>query len=82
MSSPQPHTTTPSATEAALETALHDFADLPPEAILKQDLLRLGLEFTQEALRPAVYKTKDYFIFSFDMVPGRRANRRAAHAHT
>ncbi len=47
-----------------------EFADLPAEAVLKEDLLRTGMAFTTEALRYcADFKTKSYFIFSFDMVP-------------
>lgn len=46
------------------------YDDLPREAILKEDLLRLGMAFSLEALRFAAdFKTKSYFIFSFDMVP-------------
>jgi len=45
------------------------FADLPFEAILKTDLLRLGLSFSPEALKVcASAKPKSYFIFSFDRV--------------
>ncbi len=45
------------------------FPDLPIEAIIKQDILRVGLSFSQDALRVASgYKPKDYFIFSFDYV--------------
>lgn len=43
------------------------YGDLPIEAIIKQDILRLGLTFSDDALRIATgYKPKDYFIFSFD----------------
>ncbi|MEM7261025.1 MAG: radical SAM protein [Planctomycetota bacterium] len=48
----------------------NEFADLPPEVVLKEDLLRTGIAFTTPALRYcAAFKTKSYFIFSFDMVP-------------
>ena len=44
--------------------------DLPVEALIKEDLLRLGISFSAEALRYcADFKRKSYFIFSFDMVP-------------
>ncbi len=44
--------------------------DLPLEAAFKEDLLRLGVHFTEAALaRAARAKPKAYFIFSFDMVP-------------
>lgn len=47
-----------------------EFADLPPEVLLKEDLLRIGIAFDDEALRYCQdSKTKSYFIFSFDMVP-------------
>lgn len=46
------------------------FADLPPEVFVKEDLLRRGLAFSEDALRIASgYKPKAYFIFSFDLVP-------------
>ncbi len=46
------------------------FTDLPPEAIFKEDLLRTGVSFSEDALRvSAGYKPKAYFIFSFDLVP-------------
>ena len=55
----------------ALLSRLEDeYGDLPPEAILKEDLLRTGIAFDNDALRYcADFKTKSYFIFSFDMVP-------------
>ena len=46
------------------------FPDLPVEALVKEDLLRLGISFSPEALKYcADFKRKSYFIFSFDMVP-------------
>lgn len=62
------------------ETSLHpyeavrrlaaDYADLPLEALFKEDLLRRGVAFSSAALaRAARFKPKAYFIFSFDMVP-------------
>ena len=45
------------------------FTDIPVEAIVKQDILRLGLSFDAETLKNQDYKQKDYFIFSFDLVP-------------
>lgn len=46
------------------------FSDLPAEAIIKQDVLREGLNFSEDSLRIATgYKPKDYFIFSFDLIP-------------
>ena len=60
---------TETASDAVLR--LHEaFADLPLEALFKEDLLRRGIAFTDDALRwCADYKTKAYFIFSFDLVP-------------
>ncbi len=44
-----------------------EFSDLPFEAILKTDLLRLGVHFTENALKAcADAKAKSYFIFSFN----------------
>lgn len=45
------------------------YTNLPFEAILKQDILRLGLNFDGKALAGLEFKTKDYFIFTFDHVP-------------
>jgi len=45
------------------------FPQLPPEAIIKQDVLRLGLRFSELAMNIAAgFKPKDYFIFSFDLI--------------
>jgi hypothetical protein len=53
-----------------LDTVLAAFPDLPPEAVVKEDLLRLGVDFGEEALRAAAgKKPKSYFIFSFDREP-------------
>jgi len=47
-----------------------DFPDVPPEAIFKEDLLRIGVAFSEDALRAASgFKPKSYFIFSFDRRP-------------
>ena len=45
------------------------FADLPFEAVIKQDILRQGLSFTAAALDATDFKKKDYFIFTFDRAP-------------
>ncbi len=46
-----------------------DYPDIPKEAILKQDILRIGINFSKDSCRIASgYKPKDYFIFSFDLV--------------
>ncbi len=53
-----------------LEEMERDYKDLPLEAILKQDILRQGIHFLKESFsigKP--YKSKDYFIFSFDHIP-------------
>lgn len=45
------------------------YPDLPKEAILKTDLLRVGVNFTPAALAVSkAFKPKSYFIFSFDRV--------------
>ena len=45
------------------------YPDIPFEAIVKTDLLRLGIAFSPEALKVcAEAKPKSYFIFSFDRV--------------
>lgn len=52
-----------------LDPVVEAFADLPAEAIVKQDVLRMGLRFSEAAMTVAAgYKPKDYFIFSFDLI--------------
>src|SRR3954453_4611845 len=48
------------------------FAHIPPEAVLKEDLLRTGIAFHDSALTQNLegdVKPKSYFIFSFDQKP-------------
>jgi len=46
------------------------YPDLPFEVVYKEDLLRTGLAFSEDALRIASgFQPKAYFIFSFDLVP-------------
>src|SRR2546423_7825512 len=59
------------------------FAHIPPEAVLKEDLLRSGIAFHESALTDNLdgeVKPKSYFIFSFDQKPlaqlGEAAKRR------
>ena len=59
------------------------FAHIPPEAVLKEDLLRTGINFDDSALTHNLegdVKPKSYFIFSFDQKPlaslGEAAKRR------
>ena len=59
------------------------FAHIPPEAVLKEDLLRTGIAFDDSALTDNLdgeMKPKSYFIFSFDQKPlaqlGEAASRR------
>ena len=62
MNSPAP------AVLQALEALSAKYPSVPMEAILKQDLLRLGVGFSEDSLRIATgFKPKDYFIFSFDL---------------
>lgn len=45
------------------------FDQIPAEAVVKQDILRLGLRFSEAAMNIAAgFKPKDYFIFSFDLI--------------
>jgi hypothetical protein len=47
-----------------------EFEDIPREAVYKEDMLRLGIWFTDAALAAAgEYARKSYFIFSFDHLP-------------
>ncbi len=54
---------------ALLKIWTEEFADLPFEAVVKQDVLRQGLSFNAAALTDADFKKKDYFIFTFDRAP-------------
>src|SRR5690348_6587684 len=48
------------------------FPHVPPEAVLKEDLLRTGMAFEASALTDNLegeVKPKSYFIFSFDQKP-------------
>lgn len=52
-----------------LEGLLARFPEVPPEAVLKEDLLRTGISFHHSALTDnddGEVKPKSYFIFSFD----------------
>jgi hypothetical protein len=67
---------------AEVDDLIDRYPDVPPEAVFKEDLLRVGVDFSEEALRVAAgFKPKSYFIFSFDRTPiagmERGENRRA-----
>src|SRR4030042_2009114 len=50
-----------------LEAHFEKFPDLPKEAIIKEDCLRLGLRFSRAALEACKgYQTKLHYMFSFD----------------
>ena len=66
-----------------VEGLMARFAHLPREAVLKEDLLRTGIDFADSALTDNLdgeVKPKSYFIFSFDQKPlaelGAAAKRR------
>jgi hypothetical protein len=66
-----------------VESLIERFPSVPPEAVLKEDLLRTGIAFAEPALSEnldGVVKPKSYFIFSFDQQPlaklGEAARRR------
>ncbi|RHX89591.1 radical SAM protein [Leptospira stimsonii] len=59
-----------SSTIPLLEEMERKYKSIPMEAIVKQDILRQGIHFLKEAFEGnGEYKTKDYFIFSFDHIP-------------
>jgi hypothetical protein len=74
----------PVATRTELvEELMERFPHIPPEAVLKEDLLRSGIAFDASALTDNLegeVKPKSYFIFSFDQKPlaqlGEAAKRR------
>ena len=54
---------------SGLTDHIQRFDALPPEAIMKQDVLRRGMRFSEAAMNIAAgFKPKDYFIFSFDLI--------------
>ncbi len=68
---------------ALLESLIERFPHVPPEAVLKEDLLRTGMAFDSSALSDNLegeIKPKSYFIFSFDQKPLTRARRGGAAA--
>src|SRR3954462_14506909 len=66
-------TVAPTADRTALvESLIARYPDIPPEAVLKEDLLRTGIAFDESALTDNLdgeIKPKSYFIFSFDQKP-------------
>src|SRR3954447_11622331 len=66
-------TIAPTADRTALvESLIARYPDIPPEAVLKEDLLRTGIRFDDSALTHNLdgdVKPKSYFIFSFDQKP-------------
>jgi hypothetical protein len=55
-----------------LEELIGRYSQIPPEAVLKEDLLRTGIAFDDTALTENLeggVKPKSYFIFSFDQKP-------------
>jgi hypothetical protein len=65
-----------------VENLARCYPDIPIEAIFKEDLLRRGMAWSPQALKIAAnFKSKAYFICSFDMVPissmGQGENTRA-----
>jgi hypothetical protein len=55
-----------------LEDLIDHYPAVPPEAVLKEDLLRTGIAFDEGALTENLdggVKPKSYFIFSFDQKP-------------
>ena len=55
-----------------LEELVARYPQIPPEAVLKEDLLRTGIAFEESALTDNLdgeVKPKSYFIFSFDQKP-------------
>ena len=68
---------------ALLDSLVERYPSVPPEAVLKEDLLRTGIAFDASALSDNLdgeVKPKSYFIFSFDQKPlaelGEAARRR------
>src|SRR4029450_3689431 len=55
-----------------VEDLIARYPEIPPEAVLKEDLLRTGIAFDESTLTEnldGAVKPKSYFIFSFDQKP-------------
>ncbi len=66
------HETEAGSRTALIEDLMARHPDVPPEAVLKEDLLRTGMAFDPSALSENLegeVKPKSYFIFSFDQKP-------------
>jgi len=64
--------TTAETRSALVDDLIDRFPEVPPEAVLKEDLLRTGIAFDESALTDNLdgeVKPKSYFIFSFDQKP-------------
>ena len=62
----------PDTRRSLVESLVERYPDVPPEAVLKEDLLRTGIAFDDIALSDNLdgeVKPKSYFIFSFDQKP-------------
>src|SRR6478735_6402891 len=62
----------PDTRRSLVESLVERYPDVPPEAVLKEDLLRTGIAFDDTALSDNLdgeVKPKSYFIFSFDQKP-------------
>ncbi|MDX6490189.1 MAG: hypothetical protein QOD43_434, partial [Gaiellaceae bacterium] len=67
---------------ALLEELVARYPQVPPEAVLKEDLLRTGMAFDETALTDNLdggVKPKSYFIFSFDQKPLAELGAAATH---
>jgi hypothetical protein len=65
---------------ALIDDLIGRFPHVPPECVLKEDLLRTGISFASEALtqnEAGEVKPKSYFIFSFDQKPLRELGEAA-----
>jgi hypothetical protein len=51
----------------SIETYMDNYPDVPREVILKEDMLRLGIQFSEDALEMATgCRPKSYYLFSWD----------------
>jgi len=58
------------ARQDEIEALRERYPRVPPEAFFKEDMLRLGISFSEDALCVSSgFKPKSYFIFSFDLEP-------------
>ena len=65
-----------------LEFYFDRYPEVPLEVIIKEDLLRLGIKFTDAAMKAAKgCRLKSYFLFSYDRIAHDEMGKEIGRAH-